>query len=136
MEDAPPRKPWGAGRVAFLARLDAITAEIAQGLPLTAIYETHRAALGIGYPSFVKLVGRYANGARVTRRRTRTVEETPSPTTPPAAPAPPPALPLPEKGSSDARHEPVAPRTFTYDGNPRADDYERYVTGTARKPES
>jgi hypothetical protein len=84
MTDESPRKPWGVGRVAFMGRLDAIRAGIQKGLPLTAIYDEHKAALGIGYPSFVKLVGRYASDARVTRRRSRT-EPPKSPSVPQAA---------------------------------------------------
>jgi hypothetical protein len=63
------RKPWGAGRIAFMARLGEVQSEIRQGIPLTGIYARHKAALGIGYPSFVKLVGRYASESRLTRRR-------------------------------------------------------------------
>ena len=48
-----PRTAWGAGRIAFLAKLDAIRPELARGVPLTTIYAQHRAALGIGYAAFV-----------------------------------------------------------------------------------
>ena len=35
MSDDIPRKAWGAGRVALVARLDTIRSEMGQGLPLT-----------------------------------------------------------------------------------------------------
>jgi hypothetical protein len=42
MSDDKPRKAWGAGRVALVARLDTIRSEMGQDLPLTAIYDRHR----------------------------------------------------------------------------------------------
>jgi len=66
-DDNTPR--WGAGRVAFVARLDTIRSEIAQGFTLRAIYERHETALGIGYSAFCKLVLRHADAARPTRKR-------------------------------------------------------------------
>jgi hypothetical protein len=57
-------RKWGAGRVAFLGRLDKIKADLALGVPLRTIHEKHQAALGIGYASFCRLVARYAADAR------------------------------------------------------------------------
>jgi hypothetical protein len=63
----PARVPWGAGRIALLARLDAITSDLAAGWPITAIYKRHMAGLGISYSGFCKLVRRHANEARPER---------------------------------------------------------------------
>ena len=71
MSEDKPRKAWGAGRVALVARLDTIRSEMGQGLPLTAIYDRHRAALGIGYQSFCKLIARYAGDAKLSPRYAR-----------------------------------------------------------------
>ena len=60
----PPPKAWGIGRVAFIARIDTIRAELAQGWPLTVVYARHWEALGIGYWGFWRLVARYAADAR------------------------------------------------------------------------
>jgi hypothetical protein len=117
------RAAWGTGRVALLARLDAIRPELARGVPLTAIYAQHRDALGIGYASFVKLVGRYADEHRVARRRPRdggaggaATEAEASGLAPlPAAAAPPPA-------PASTR-----PRTFEYDPVWRPGDEERLL---------
>jgi hypothetical protein len=69
MADQGTRKPWGAGRVVFFAKLEAIKAELSQGYPLTTIYDRHQAALQIGYRSFCKLVSRYADDAKLSPRR-------------------------------------------------------------------
>ena len=64
----PARVPWGAGRIALLARLDAITSDLAAGWPITAIYKRHMAGLGISYSGFCKLVRRHATEARPEHR--------------------------------------------------------------------
>ena len=66
MDNPGSRKPWGAGRVVFFARLDAIRSELSQGYPLTTIYDRHQVALQIGYRSFCKLVSRYAEDAKLS----------------------------------------------------------------------
>jgi hypothetical protein len=63
----PVRAPWGVGRIALFARLDAITADLAAGWPMTAIYKRHMAGLDISYSGFRKLVRRHANDARPGR---------------------------------------------------------------------
>src|SRR5215471_17402300 len=62
------RTPWGAGRIALFARLDAITSDLAAGWPMTAVYRRHMPALGISYSGFCKLVRRHTNEARPGRR--------------------------------------------------------------------
>jgi hypothetical protein len=52
------------GRVAFLARIDTIKAELSQGWSLTAVHARHKDALGIGYQAFCRLVVRHAADAR------------------------------------------------------------------------
>ena len=64
----PSRVPWGTGRIALLARLDAITLDLAAGWPMTAIYKRHMAGLGISYSGFCKLVRRHATEARPEHR--------------------------------------------------------------------
>ena len=96
-----------------MARLDLIRADLAQGVPLTGIYEQHRTALGIGYPSFVKLVGRYADDVRVTRRRTNKPAGEPAPPGPGRPPSPPKTIDLePRDEQQPARRtfRPVSPR--------------------------
>ena len=67
----PSRVPWGAGRIALFARLDAITSDLAAGWPMTAIYKRHMAGLGISYSGFCKLVRRHATEARPEHRERR-----------------------------------------------------------------
>ena len=85
----PARVPWGAGRIALLARLDAITSDLAAGWPITAIYKRHMAGLGISYSGFCKLVRRHANEARPEHREPPPLSDT--------------------KSSVPNRSEPVAP---------------------------
>lgn len=59
-----PKRPWGFGRVVFMARLEEIRADLAQGVSLMAIYEKHQEVLSITYSSFRKLAKRYAQDAR------------------------------------------------------------------------
>ena len=63
MNRTPGTKPagprWGAGRVAFLAHLEAIRTAVEAGWPLSAIYDEHRGALGISYSNFTRYVARY-----------------------------------------------------------------------------
>jgi hypothetical protein len=121
MRDEPPRKSWGAGRVIFMARLDRIRSEIGEGYPLTAIFDRHRAVLGIGYRSFCKLVNRYAGDARLIPRRSsdRTRTAVPAhPRKPASAVSAVELTPLltPPKGPVDARHEPATRPTFKHSG--------------------
>lgn len=57
-------KPYGYGRVQFLADLPAIRDELHQGITLTAVYAKRATRLGITYSGFAKLVARYAADAR------------------------------------------------------------------------
>src|SRR5260370_24134010 len=74
--------PWGVGRIALFARLDAITADLADGWPMTAIYKRHMAGLDISYSGFRKLVRRHANDARPGRREAAPPSIHTSPTAP------------------------------------------------------
>jgi hypothetical protein len=78
----PVRAPWGVGRIALFARLDAITADLADGWPMTAIYKRHMAGLDISYSGFRKLVRRHANDARPGRREAAPRSSNTSPTAP------------------------------------------------------
>jgi hypothetical protein len=54
----------GAGRVAFLARLEEYRALVAAGWPLTAIYdEQNVAGTGLSYSQFARYVARYIRPA-------------------------------------------------------------------------
>ncbi|WGO96401.1 TraK family protein (plasmid) [Pseudomonas viciae] len=53
----------GAGRVAFLAHVEAIRKAVNEGWPATAIYEEHKAKVGITYSQFARYIARYITGA-------------------------------------------------------------------------
>jgi len=106
MSEKPPRKGWGSGRIAFLARLPDIKSDIASGIPLTAIYARHP-NLGITYRSFCRLVARYAQDAKPAFHppplpgQVRPPSRSSPALTPPSAPAPPVADRTPQ-GTTDA----------------------------------
>lgn len=61
-----PTKPrLGAGRVAFLARKDAIAAKIEAGYPLLMIYREYQKLLPIGYAQFANYVRKYLKSESV-----------------------------------------------------------------------
>jgi hypothetical protein len=134
----PASRPlnWGAGRIAFIARFESIRSELGQGLPLTVIYDRHKAALGIGYPSFCKLVARYADDAKLARRRRPIGEAAPQlPETSPRATPPSPAgrkptLPPPPEGPAYAAgHAAALPatRTFRHSPVPKAGEIDQLL---------
>jgi|GEM_PF-5379933 len=53
------RPRLGAGRVAFLARKDAIAEKIEAGYPVLMIYREYQKLLPIGYRQFAKYVSKY-----------------------------------------------------------------------------
>lgn len=108
-EQSPPS--WGKGRTVFVSRLETIRSEIGEGLLLTTIYDRHKAALGIGYKGFCKLVARYADDAKPLRSRpVPAVAQARSPALP-VSPAP-----LTPETRAHARHEPVARPDFKHHG--------------------
>jgi hypothetical protein len=129
------KKPWGAGRVAFFARLDAIQAELAEGWPLTAIYQRHGSALGIGYRGFCRLVRKHAAGRSPARRdglavpvpvdaampgQAEAVRPAASANVPLSAD---PSAPIARGVAPNAGHQ--SARTFVHDPIERPGDYER-----------
>lgn len=52
-------KRLGAGRVAFLARIEIFKEKILAGHTITSVFEEHEKELGIGYKQFVNYVNRY-----------------------------------------------------------------------------
>jgi len=79
------KREWGAGRIAFLARRDAIRAALEAGRTLTAIYNEHRAGLGIGYVQFTRYVQFYLRAARHSAARPEPGRNPPARTNPPKA---------------------------------------------------
>jgi len=119
------------GRVAFLARIDTIRAELAQGWSLTTVHARHKDALGIGYKTFWRLVVRHAADARPVPGRAvsegvkpdRQASASEARSDARAATAKPPPPPSVEGSDAYAGHQP--PRTFTHDPLERPGDYER-----------
>ncbi len=114
MTQEPEHRMRGLARVAFIANLVAIRTELAEGWTAKSIYDRHADKLAgrISYPQFV----RYVRQLRETEPALPVGRVSP-PAPPVTRPAPPPVLP----------REPTRPRTFVYDGNPRADDEERLI---------
>lgn len=60
MMGTPKEKLPGAGRVAFLARLDEFRVLIEAGWPITVVYEHHGGDnTGLSYSQFTRYVGKY-----------------------------------------------------------------------------
>ena len=126
-----PPKAWGVGRVAFLARIDTIRAELAEGWPMTTVYGHHKDALGLGYSAFRRLVARHAADARPMPSRAANHEPKPDRQASAsaagldsrAAAKPPPRPPSMQGSDAHAGHQP--PRTFNHDPVERPGDYER-----------
>lgn len=66
MTQTTPRVPWGTGRVAVRANLEAIYSVLLSGLPLTHAYCA--LALDISYPAFARAVGQSLGSPRAIRR--------------------------------------------------------------------
>src|SRR5271166_5411381 len=109
----------GTARVAFIAHLDTITAELAQGHTALAVYQRHQAKLGgaISYQQFARYVRQLREDGVVKSPLGRPASPPPrsapratSPPSPlPPAPKPQPAPVTPPEGSANARHEPARP---------------------------
>ena len=103
--DDSKRGQYGRGRMALIALLDPIRADVERGRPLRAIYLEHQAKFDVTYQQFTKLARRYLDVVPLPRR-TR-------PLPPGLGPAPPPRGSAPKSGPGPgppaAPKEPPAP---------------------------
>lgn len=121
-------KSWGSGRVAFVAHLDKIKAEVAQAIPLKTIFSKYEKDLGIGYQAFCKLVNRYAPA----ERQAAIGEVTPRRRAPEPAPLPPKSDPTTQQEKPDVRDDKPA-SVFDYKPFVGPGDKERLVGPAKRK---
>jgi hypothetical protein len=107
----------GLGRVAFIAHLAEITAELDAGWPIKAVYENRKGRLGMSYAQFTRYVDQIV-------RHGRRVQVPPHP--PPVRP-PPQRLPTmnASEGDNHAGHHPA--RTFSHDPLEGPDDRKRLL---------
>lgn len=61
-------KRLGAGRVAFLARVEVIREKIDAGHTMASIYEDYQKPLGIGYKQFVNYVNKFIRDKPATEK--------------------------------------------------------------------
>lgn len=61
-------KRLGAGRVAFLARVEVIREKIDAGHTMASIYEDYQKTLGIGYKQFVNYVNKFIRNKPTTEK--------------------------------------------------------------------
>ena len=122
----------GMARVAFLAHLDAIWAELAQGFPLKAVYQKHQAKLGMSYTQFTRYCARLPRAEATLAPATAVrPKQPPTPAIPrlgpqPVAASPPPAPQI--RGPANAGHQSVQPaRTFNHDPLEKPGDRERLL---------
>lgn len=69
----------GAGRVSFLARIEQVRSEVNEGWPLVAIFDRHKADLGVlSYSQFTRYVKRYVTGSEDDGPKSKDQSETPA----------------------------------------------------------
>jgi hypothetical protein len=78
-----PKIRRGAGRVAFLARIDDFRKLLVAGHPLRAIYDDFAEQLGISYSQFTKYVGRYIRNEKNDRHQRKDSGQITLPSPPP-----------------------------------------------------
>jgi hypothetical protein len=108
----------GLGRVAFIAHLAEITAELDAGWPIKAVYENRKGRLGMSYAQFTRYVDQIV-------RHGRRVQVPPHPTSVPSQPPPVRPLPNASEGANHAGHHPA--RTFSHDPLEGPDDRKRLL---------
>lgn len=73
MDEQKSKRPWGAGRVAFLALLESVKSDIDEGWSLKEVYRRYSERLAnITYSQFTYYVRRHITGetdVKTTRRR-------------------------------------------------------------------
>ena len=121
---SPPhdrRRMKGVGRVAFIAHLAEITAELDAGWPIKAVYENRKERLGMSYAQFTRYVD------QIVRHGRRALIPPPAPSQPP--PERPSRERLPtmtaSEGTNHAGHH--AARTFSHDPLEGPDDRKRLL---------
>lgn len=104
MPKTPGMKHRGAGRVAFLARVEEFKELHSKGYPLLSMYEKHEAELGISYSQFARYVAKYVRSPPAHEHVAAPPSASPAPTQAPAV------SPRPNPGSKpDAAPAPAAP---------------------------
>jgi hypothetical protein len=115
----------GVGRVAFIARLAEITAELDAGWPIKAVYEARKEQLSMSYAQFARYVDQIV---RRSRRAQAPGGASPAPSKPeqpiPAAPRPPAAITVIGE-TTHAGHR--LARTFSHDPVEGPDDRKRLL---------
>jgi len=127
----PPKRMKGMARVTFIAHRAEIEAELDAGWPIKAIYQRRANKLGMSYQQFARYVGSIIRGDRHPGAPAPALESRPAAVAPQQSGKSKPPSSDVKKEPSLARHEPA---TFTFDGQPRADDEARLIGGAARKP--
>jgi Family of unknown function (DUF5338) len=119
--DRPRMK--GFGRVAFIAQLAEITAELDAGWPIKAIYDNRKQRLGVSYVQFTRYVDQFIRQNRRPQASTRgpAAVSQASPPTPPQAPT----VLIASEGTNDAGYRPA--RTFNHDPLERPGDRKRLL---------
>ncbi|MCC8940334.1 hypothetical protein H8A99_28715 [Bradyrhizobium sp. Arg68] len=93
MTKAPKKTRRGAGRVAFLARVEDFRKMVEAGHPLLGIYESNAGDLGISYSQFARYVAQYIprSPSHEPRQQPHQPVAQPAPATSVAPPAPAPS---------------------------------------------
>jgi hypothetical protein len=132
MDQPPDRKRMkGMGRVAFLAQLDPIKAELDAGWPIKAVFQKRTDKLAMSYAQFARYVDKLIRSNQSRRFAADAPSPPPTSQQSPPLPAPPtPALPATTpttalEESANAGHQPA--RSFVHDPIERPGDRERLL---------
>jgi Family of unknown function (DUF5338) len=121
MSPLPERKRMkGVGRVAFMAQLADITADLEAGWPMKAVYQKCADKLGISYAQFARYVD------QIVRRGARSHAATRAATLPAAPPPRDPMSQAEPRGTLHAGHQP-ARRGFNHNPLEQPDDRRRLL---------
>jgi hypothetical protein len=117
----------GIGRVAFIANLDEITAELDAGWPIKAVYDKRADRLGLSYVQFTRYVDQIVRRNRRARPVAGSVPPAPqnSQSSPAVRVVPDAASPIIPEGTTHAGHH--APRSFNHDPLEGPDDRKRLL---------
>ena len=108
MSEAPRKRgPNAIGRVAFIARAEAIIAELDKGWPMKAVHANYASELNVSYAQFTRYVRAYRNRNSLTSPPPRQTQK--------PASCPPPRAAARRQSADEKPADQQKPRGFYFD---------------------